>query len=237
MEPIIISTPGVIKLIKNLKPHKASGPDNIPTRLLIMVAEEIAPMLTTIFQTSLDTETVPSDWREALITPLYKKGPRNIPANYRPVSLTSVVSKMLEHIIFSSSMKHLNSYKILTPSQHGFRSKRPCETQLISTIQGISKKLKSGKDQVDVILLDFAKAFDKVPFQRLLLKLNFYGIRDNTLQWISSFYTEEHNRSLYRGAHQRNWTFCQGFHREQFLVQYFFSQHQRPSHCLQNFPG
>ena len=116
MEPIIISTPGVIKLIKNLKPHKASGPDNIPTRLLIMVAEEIAPMLTTIFQTSLDTETVPSDWREALITPLYKKG------------LTSVESKMLEHIIFSSSMKHLNSYKILTPSQHGFRSKCSCET-------------------------------------------------------------------------------------------------------------
>ena len=104
MKPIIISTPGVTKLLKHLKPHKASG----PTRLLIMVAEEIAPMLTTIFQTSLDTATVPSYWREALITPLYKKGPRNIPANYRPISLTSVVSKMLEHIIFSSTMKHLN---------------------------------------------------------------------------------------------------------------------------------
>ena len=164
MKPITISTPGVIKLLKHLKPHKASGPDNIPTRLLIMVAEEIAQMLTTIFQTSLDTATVPSDWREALITPLYKKGPRNIPANYRPVSLTSVVSKMLEHIIFSSTMKHLNSHKILTPSQHGFRSKRSCETQLIVTIQGKAKNLKSGRDQVDVILLDFAKAFDKVPF-------------------------------------------------------------------------
>ena len=138
-------------------------------------------MLTTIFQTSLDTATVTSNCREALITSLYKKGPRNITANYRPVSLTSVVSKMLEHIIFSSSMKHLNSYKILTPVQHGFRSKRSCETQLISTIQ-VYKKIKSGKDQVDVILLDFAKAFDKVPFQRLLLKFNFYGIRDNTFQ-------------------------------------------------------
>ena len=94
---------------------------------------------------------------------------------------------MLEHIIFNSTMKQLNSHKILTPSQHGFRSKRSCETQLIATIQGIAKNLKSGKDQVDVILLDFAKAFDKVPFQRLLLKSSFYGIRDNTLQWISSF--------------------------------------------------
>ena len=68
-----------------------------------------------------------------------------------------------------------------------FRSKRSCETQLIATIQGIAKHLKSGKDQVGVILLDFAKAFDKVPFQRLLLKSSFYGIRDNTFQWISSF--------------------------------------------------
>ena len=139
-------------------------------------------MLTTIIQTSLHTATVPSDWREALITPLYKKGPRNIPANYRPVSLTSVVSKMLKHFIIVSSIKQLNSYKILTPSQHGFLTKRSCETQLISTIQGFSKELKSGKDQVDVILLDFAKAFDKVHFQKRLLKLNFYGIRDNTLQ-------------------------------------------------------
>ena len=107
-----------------------------------LVAEEIATILTTIFQTSLDTATVPSDWRETLITPIYKKGPRNIPANYRPVSLTSVVSKMLEHIIFSSSMKHLTciSYKIIIPSQHGFRSKLSCETQLISTIQDISKQ-------------------------------------------------------------------------------------------------
>ena len=100
---------GAIKLLKNLKPHMASGPDNILTRILIMLAEEIAPMLTRIFQTSLDMATVLSDWREALITPLYKKGPHNIATNYRPVWLTSVVSKILENIIFNSSMKHLNS--------------------------------------------------------------------------------------------------------------------------------
>ena len=94
---------------------------------------------------------------------------------------------MLEHIIFGSTMKHLNFHKILTTNKHGFRSKCSCETQLIATIQGIAKNLKSEKDQVDVILLDFTKAFDKVPFQRLLLKSSFYGIRDNTLQWISSF--------------------------------------------------
>jgi len=97
-------------------------------------------------------------------------------------------------------MKHLTCYNILTPNQHGFRSKRSCETQLISTIQGIAKNLKSGKDQVDVILLDFAKAFDKVPFQRLRHKLHFYGIRHNTLQWISSFLNSRTNQVLVEGS-------------------------------------
>ena len=178
----------------------ASGPDGIPTRLLISTAEEVAPMLTRIFQTSLDVGSVPSDWRKALITPIYKKGPRNIASNYRPVSLTSVVSKMLEHIIFSCTMKHLYLHNILSSSQHGFRTKRSCETQLISTVQGIAKNLKSGKDQVDVILLDFAKAFDKVPFQRLLLKLHHYGIRDKPLQWISSFLNGRTQQVLVEGS-------------------------------------
>ena len=107
----------------------------------------------------------------------------------------SVVRKMLEHIIFSSSMKHLNSYKIPTPSQHGFRSKRSCKTQLISTKQGISQNLKSEKDQVDVIELDFAKTFDNVPFQRLLLKLNYYGIRGNNSNEFHPFFMRELNKS------------------------------------------
>ncbi|MCG7876680.1 MAG: reverse transcriptase domain-containing protein [Candidatus Thiodiazotropha endolucinida] len=200
MAPIHISTPGITKLLKNLKPHKASGPDGVPTRLLLLAADEVSPMLTRIFQTSLDTGSVPKDWREALITPIFKKGARNIASNYRPVSLTSVVSKLLEHIIFSATMKHLTCHNILTSSQHGFRSKRSCETQLISTIHGIAKSLKSGKDQVDVILLDFAKAFDKVPFKRLLHKLHFYGIRHNTLQWISSFLNDRSQQVLVEGS-------------------------------------
>lgn len=93
-------------------------------------------------------------------------------------------------------MKHLNLHNILTPNQHCFRFKRSYETQLTSTIQGIAKNLKFGKDQVDVILLYFAKAFDKVPFQRLLHILHFYGIRHNTLQWISKGSTSEKLEAL-----------------------------------------
>ena len=135
MNDIYITENGVIKLLKDLNPHKASGPDQIPTRLLKLCASELAPAIVRVFQTSLDSGTVPSDWKETLITPLFKKGERNVASNYRPVSHTSVVSKILEHIVHSSIVRHPDHYKILTECQCGFRSRRSCESQLISTIQ------------------------------------------------------------------------------------------------------
>ena len=115
-------------------------------------------------------------------------------------------------------MKHLDTHKILTDSQHGFRAKRSCETQLILTLEDILKTTSKGK-QIDIALLDFSKAFDKVSHQRVNNELNVFGIRDKTLNWISSFL---HNRtqlvlldnvkssttSVDSGVHQRNnpWT-------------------------------
>ena len=157
-----------------------------------LCASELAPAIVRVFQTSLISGTVPSDWKEALITPLFKKGERNVASNYRPVSLTSVVSKIL--------MRHLDHHNILTDCQHGFRSRRSCESQLISTIQGIAEKLKSVKDQIDVIYLDFAKAFDKVPHKRLLHKLWHYGVRGKTLQWITPFLSSRTQHVLVEGC-------------------------------------
>ena len=97
-------------------------------------------------------------------------------------------------------MRHLDHHNILTDCQHGFRSRRSCESQLISTIQGIAEKLKSGKDQIDVILLDFANAFDKVPHKRLLHKLCHYGVRGKTLQWITSFLSSRTQQVLVEGC-------------------------------------
>ena len=187
MKRIQVHKDGVLKLLKELKPHKASGPDGIPTRILILAADQLAPVLTAIFQSSLDVGALPTEWKDALISPIYKKGDRCSAANYRPVSLTCVVCKILEHIIHSSVMKHLDKFDIITDKQHGFRRRRSCETQLIATIEGIASKLRTGKDQVDIILLDFAKAFDKVPHIRLLHKLDYYGIRGGTLSWIKEF--------------------------------------------------
>ena len=124
MPPIVIATPGVHKLLRQLDPKKASGSDGIPAIVLKMCADELAPMLATIIQQSLISRNVPSDWKEATVTPVFKKGDRTKPANYRPVSLTSICCKIAEHIIVSSTMEHLDKNKILVDIQHGFRRKR-----------------------------------------------------------------------------------------------------------------
>ena len=188
IQDIVITVSGVIKLLKDLKPNKAPGPDDVPAKFLKETASEIAPALTLLFQASLKQSKIPSDWRHAKVAPLYKTGKndRSKPANYRPISLTSLVCKSMEHIICSNLMGHLDKYNILTDFQHGFRKGRSCETQLILTVGELTRALEQGK-QVDCILLDFAKAFDKVSHRCLLAKLKHYGIDGTILFWIEDF--------------------------------------------------
>ena len=180
--------------------NKASGPDSIPTFMLKIAAEELSPVLSRIFQTSLDTGEDPTDWRKAPIVPIYKKGDRHQVSIYRPVSLTSVTCKILEHVVHSNVVNHFLQNIILSDNQHGFRAKRSCETQLITTLQGITSQLRSGRDQVDVISLDFSNAFDRVPHQRLLHKLEYYGVRGDTLRWIHTFLSYRKQQVLLEGV-------------------------------------
>ena len=200
MQDISINPNGVKKLLKDLKPCKAAGPEGIPTYILRSVAEELSPILSRIYQFSLDTGSVPLDWREALIVPLFKKRLKHMASNYRPVSLTSVACNVLEHIVHSNIMRHLDQNSILTVKQHGFHKKRSTVTQLVATIQGIASSLRSGKDQVDVVLLDFSNAFDKVPHQRILYRLNYHGVSGDTLDCISSFLGHRKQQVLLDGC-------------------------------------
>ncbi len=129
------------------------------------------------------TGTLPEDWLKANITPIFKKGNRNLAENYRPVSLTCICCTVMEHIICKHILGHLEKYNILTILQHGFRSGFSCETQLIATLQDLMK-YRDNKIQVEVVILDFSKAFDIVPHERLLYKLKHCG---NTLKWIGKF--------------------------------------------------
>ncbi|MCG8035359.1 MAG: hypothetical protein JAZ03_24705 [Candidatus Thiodiazotropha taylori] len=198
MPNFTITREGVKKLLQNLDPYKATGPDSIPSRFLKDFADEITPALTLIFRASLHQGEVPQDWRQAYVTPIFKKGDRSSPANYRPISLTSVCSKVMEHILHSQVMKHLEAHGILSDQQHGFRKRRSCESQLILTLQDLAAGMDEGQ-QIDAILLDFSKAFDKVPHERLAIKLKHYGIRGSLLQWIQSFLTDRKQQVLVEG--------------------------------------
>ncbi len=199
MSSISVSVAGVMKLLKGLQPHKATGPDSIPSRLLKELHVELAPALAHLFQTSIDSGKVPDAWKRAHIVPVYKKGDKSAAANYRPVSLTPICSKVIEHIIHSSVMDHLDKEKILSDTQHGFRRRRSCETQLTLTLHDFCKGLNDGR-QIDMVLLDFSKAFDKVPHQRLLLKLHYYGVRGSLHRWIGDFLHHRKQRVIVDGS-------------------------------------
>ena len=114
------------------------------------------------------------------------KGEKYYPSNYRPILLTCLLCKILEHIVASSLAKHFTEQDIFYEMQHGFREKRSCEMQLKMLIDELSKNMQMGK-QTDLILLDLSKAFVKVAHEKLLLKLHHYGIRRGTLKWIKDF--------------------------------------------------
>ena len=183
---IKVDTVGVEKLLLKIKPHKACGPDELPNMVLSKCAKSLAPGISTLFQKSLDSGILPKDWTDANVTPVFKKGDKHAPENYRPVSLTSVISKTLEHIVCHHMHAHFDEHKVLTDVNHGFRSGFSCETQLTVTIDELARNTDAGF-QTDVAILDFSKAFDTVPHKKLLHKLHSYGVRGNLHKWISSF--------------------------------------------------
>ena len=170
MPDINVCENGVLKLLKNLKPHKATGPDELPARVLKECAQEIAPAIASFFQQSLDEGRVPDDWKQQRVHPIFKKGSRSDPANYRPVALTSILCKSLEHIFASHLHKHLEKHSWLVSFQHGFRKFRSCETQLLITMTDFFQTMESG-GITDAVVLDFSKAFDKVPHEAILKEM------------------------------------------------------------------
>ena len=185
-----ISTAGVEKQLLSLNPIKACRPDELPPRLLRTVAQELTPALTFLFNQSYTTGIVPMQWKQALITGISKIGSKSNPANYRPISLICLCCKVMEHIVLSHISKHLNANNILLDSQHGFCVTLSTVTQLISSCQYWTTTIQS-RGQVDVVFLDFSKAFDKVPHCHLSVNLSYYGINGSTLTWINHFL---HNR-------------------------------------------
>ena len=185
---IDINEEQVRKALKKLKPNKTPGPDNIHPKMLLDTNENIVKPLTELFKTSFNDSSIPNDWKLAYVTPIHKKGPKKT-ENYRPISLTSVPFKLIQRIVRDAIVDHMERNNLFNIHQHGFRAGHSFVTQLLEVIEDIFELIDEGHE-VDVVYLDFSKAFDKVPHKRLLQKLRSYGIKGKLLSWIEAFHSE-----------------------------------------------
>ncbi|KAK4824877.1 hypothetical protein QYF61_021084 [Mycteria americana] len=201
-EAPIIQGEKVSDLLYHLDTHKAMGPDGIHPRVLRELAKVLTKPLSIIYQQSWLTEEVPVDWRLANVTPIYKKGQKEDPGKYRPVSPTSVSGKVMEQIILSAIMRHVQDNQVIRPSQRGFMKGRSCLTNLISFYDEVTLLVDEGK-AVDVYL-DFSKAYDTVSHCILLEKLPTCGLDSCTLRWVKNWLNGQAQRVVVNGL-QSSW--------------------------------
>src|SRR5664279_3605844 len=192
----------ILNKLKKLGINKAPGVDDIVPRMLIENSEILSEPLLYMYQSSLDNKTVPCDWKKANVTSIFKKGEKCLSCNYRPVSLTSHVCKILESIIRDCIIEHVKKYKLIRESQHGFIRKRSCLTNLLEFLEFVSNYMDQGFP-IDVVYLDFQKAFDKVPHKRLMLKIRSLGITDTIYEWIKDWLKDRVQRVVLLGSSSR----------------------------------
>ncbi|CAM4383837.1 unnamed protein product, partial [Caretta caretta] len=175
------------------------GPDALHPRVLKELADVIAEPLAIIFQNSWRSGEVLDDWKKANVVPIFKKGKKEDPGNYRPVSLTSVPGKIMEQVLKESILKHLEERKVIRNSQHGFTKGKSCLTNLIAFYDEITGSVDEGK-AVDMLFLDFTKAFDTFSHSILASKLKKYGLDELTIRWIESWLDCRAQRVVINGS-------------------------------------
>ena len=191
-------TPKLVrKHLLKLKRNKSPGPDTIGSSLLLDICDYISEPLSLIFNMSIHLKQVPTDWKHANVTPIFKKGDKSDPGNYRPISLTSQICKVLESILRDNVVNHLNTHALLLKSQHGFTEGKSCLTNLLSFLEDATKATDESKP-LDVIYLDFSKAFDKVPHKRLLHTIESHGIKGNVAAWIGEWLCDRKQQQIFK---------------------------------------
>jgi len=185
-------------LLCGLKPNKSAGPDGIHGRILREGQDYLAVALQIIFSRSFEYCEIPDDWKDANVVPIFKKGNKSEVENYRPISLTSNVVKVMEKIIKGRIHEFLRNNNLISDDQHGFREGRSCLSNLLLFLDYVTGVVDSGKG-VDVVYLDLSKAFDKVPHRKLLFKLSMHGISGGVTRWIDGWLTSRRQRVLLNG--------------------------------------
>ena len=204
LENIDFTLQDVINKIRKLNKSKSPGPDGFLPRVVKEVEEEVAPHIYKILKCSVELSKAAEDWKLGNIAPIFKKGSKDSPGNYRPISLTSIICKILESIISDRIIDHLESNNLMMNSQHGFRHNRSCLTNLLDffhTMFSIYDKTRA----IDILYLDFQKAFDKVPHHRLMAKIRALGIVGKVADWIEDWLRNRKQRVVINGV-SSEWT-------------------------------
>ena len=200
MPDIKLTKEMISEQLKKLDPNKSNLPSCVHPRLIKECSDTLIDPLYHIYYLSLKTGTIPSKWKHGDVTPLFKDDDRHKASNYRPITLTSVLSRTLERIIKKQLMTYLIENDTLSKDQHGFLNRRSCLSNLLESIEEITALYDEGLP-VDEIFLDLSKAFDKVPHQRLLYKIQNIGITGNLLKWIESFLIKRRQRVRINGTY------------------------------------
>ena len=175
----------VRRLLKQVKPAKAAGPDGIHGMVLKHCALGLAYPLSKLFRVSYNTGVIPKEWKDACVVPVHKKGSKSDVKNYRPISLTCLIMKIYEKVVRDHIMEKCQ--RLILPNQHGFLPAKSCTTQMLDFNESLSFSIHNNF-QTDIIYFDFAKAFDSVHHDTLLSKLkNEYGIEGRLLKFLANY--------------------------------------------------
>ena len=195
LNEIQVTESQVLKMLNSLDENKSTGPDKLPTKLIKMVSILIVTPLTSLFNKSLSLGIFPKQWKEAQVTPIFKRnGSPSDLKQYRPISLLSCLSKVLEKLVFSAVYSHLSSGNLLSEKQSGYRPHHSTEIQLTYLTHNIYKNLDEGRD-VTAVYLDISKYFDKIWHDGLLHKCKHeFFISGTLLSWLKSYLTERQQK-------------------------------------------
>ena len=176
----------VLKLLTLLDVAKATGLDNIPCMLLKEAADIVSHSLTVLFNLSMSKGIFPHEWKLARVTPIFKKGTKSDPGNYRPISVIPVVAKIFERLVHNQLYGYLLEHNILSNCQSGFRTRHSTETALLEATDHWYYGIDKGNVNA-VLFLDLKKAFDTVDHKILVSKLKLYGFHESSLKWLISY--------------------------------------------------